>query len=504
MSVTNITSTKHFEGTLTSASARQVIAVHWTAKWCGPCKRITPDFDNLAKAYPRTKFLRVDVDENKELAQKATVSKLPTFTFYNGSTLLSKETLQGPSASKLKEVVGRLDKATNPFAGGGYSLSSSGPSTASSSGAAAGAAAGGSSAQAAKPKRFNPWAQKNFVPPAMRAAKEAEKAAAATSDASAKSKKDPPARQSPWSDPNFKPKTASDAPPTKPEPPAAASSSAEDDELARALKMSMEESSPTTAAAAGGGADGDKMVDDQSTSASGTQEGNDPSLLKGVNQDFLKQLQDMGFGKVRSEKALILTKSKNLEAAMNWLVENESAPDIDEPLKVVGAAASSSSAAKAWKPNERGAPLGWKPGDAYEDDDVDDNVLKSLKKNNKYKSTQQDAKKPMTKEEKLKDLEERRARRKDDIIKDELAKQKSSHKSRVETTKAMAKLKSDRAELEQKRAAERTKREKERAAARRKKVLEKTRLEKQRRKKEADERKKRLEELKAAKEAGKA
>ena len=36
-----------------------------------------------------------------------------TFTFYKGSTLLAPETLQGPSAAKLREVVEKLDKATN-------------------------------------------------------------------------------------------------------------------------------------------------------------------------------------------------------------------------------------------------------------------------------------------------------------------------------------------------------------------------------------------------------
>lgn len=63
-------------------------------------------------------------------------------------------------------------------------------------------------------------------------------------------------------------------------------------------------------------------------------EKNDPRLK--VNQNLLNQLvYEMGFPKVRAEKALIFTQNKNVEDAVDWCFEHADDPDIDEPLQVV-------------------------------------------------------------------------------------------------------------------------------------------------------------------------
>ena len=48
----------------------------------------------------------------------------------------------------------------------------------------------------------------------------------------------------------------------------------------------------------------------------------------------------MGFSRLRSEKALILTGNKTLDGALNWLMEHERDADIDEPLQMVGSSSS--------------------------------------------------------------------------------------------------------------------------------------------------------------------
>jgi len=50
-----------------------------------------------------------------------------------------------------------------------------------------------------------------------------------------------------------------------------------------------------------------------------------------VDADALKQLQDMGFTEGRAKKALLLNKM-NTSLAMEWLLEHEGDPDIDDPL----------------------------------------------------------------------------------------------------------------------------------------------------------------------------
>ncbi|XP_049635832.1 UBX domain-containing protein 1 [Suncus etruscus] len=46
----------------------------------------------------------------------------------------------------------------------------------------------------------------------------------------------------------------------------------------------------------------------------------------------LESLIEMGFPRARAEKALALTGHQGIEAAMDWLMEHEDDPDVDEPL----------------------------------------------------------------------------------------------------------------------------------------------------------------------------
>ena len=39
------------------------IIVDFSATWCGPCRMISPYFEELREAYPSIIFLKVDVDD---------------------------------------------------------------------------------------------------------------------------------------------------------------------------------------------------------------------------------------------------------------------------------------------------------------------------------------------------------------------------------------------------------------------------------------------------------
>jgi len=59
---------------------------------------------------------------------------------------------------------------------------------------------------------------------------------------------------------------------------------------------------------------------------------NPPEIKETINQDLLKQVMEMGFSEVRSEKALYKTDNVSLEHAVNWLAEHAEDADIDLPL----------------------------------------------------------------------------------------------------------------------------------------------------------------------------
>jgi thioredoxin 1 len=69
-----------------------LVVLDFFATWCGPCKRIAPAFEELAKEYTDVTFLKVDVDEATELAEQYGVNAMPTFLFLvNGQVTMTVE-----------------------------------------------------------------------------------------------------------------------------------------------------------------------------------------------------------------------------------------------------------------------------------------------------------------------------------------------------------------------------------------------------------------------------
>jgi large subunit ribosomal protein L40e len=81
----------------------KLVVVDFTATWCGPCQRIAPFFAQLAEKYPDCVFVKVDVDENEDVAQECGVSAMPTFkAFKDGKQV---DELVGASNEKLEALV---------------------------------------------------------------------------------------------------------------------------------------------------------------------------------------------------------------------------------------------------------------------------------------------------------------------------------------------------------------------------------------------------------------
>lgn len=61
------------------------VFVDFYAEWCGPCKMTAPIIDELASEMNNVKFVKIDVDQNPELASEYSVFSIPTFmVFKNG------------------------------------------------------------------------------------------------------------------------------------------------------------------------------------------------------------------------------------------------------------------------------------------------------------------------------------------------------------------------------------------------------------------------------------
>ncbi|MDU5108198.1 MULTISPECIES: thioredoxin [unclassified Clostridium] len=81
-----------------------VVLVDFWATWCGPCKMIAPVVEEVSKEVSNARFVKIDVDENENLANKYQISSIPTLMIFKNGTPV--DTLVGfmPKDS-LKEAV---------------------------------------------------------------------------------------------------------------------------------------------------------------------------------------------------------------------------------------------------------------------------------------------------------------------------------------------------------------------------------------------------------------
>ena len=86
-----VVTSQNFEQEVKNSSLPVIIDVF--ATWCGPCRQMMPIFEDLAKELSsQYKFVKLNIDEERDIAIQYNISSIPTFLFIKDGKMVGKET----------------------------------------------------------------------------------------------------------------------------------------------------------------------------------------------------------------------------------------------------------------------------------------------------------------------------------------------------------------------------------------------------------------------------
>ena len=95
--------TDNFEEEVIKAEGK--VLVDFFATWCGPCTMLAPVLEQVADSKPEVKIVKVDVDEEPELATRYKVMSIPTLIVFEKGEVI-KKSLGVISKAELLDLIG--------------------------------------------------------------------------------------------------------------------------------------------------------------------------------------------------------------------------------------------------------------------------------------------------------------------------------------------------------------------------------------------------------------
>lgn len=91
---------------LTSTSQENpLVVVDLWAPWCGPCRRFGPIFESVSKELDQVLFVKVNIDEVREVADNLGVQSIPTVIFMKNGSEVNRYVGAPDSEASFKQLV---------------------------------------------------------------------------------------------------------------------------------------------------------------------------------------------------------------------------------------------------------------------------------------------------------------------------------------------------------------------------------------------------------------
>lgn len=88
---------------------QRINIVDFWAPWCGPCRVIGPILESIASEYQHVNLVKINVDENGDLAREFEIKSIPTILFMDASGNVLSTSIGAKDKQSLVAMINSID-----------------------------------------------------------------------------------------------------------------------------------------------------------------------------------------------------------------------------------------------------------------------------------------------------------------------------------------------------------------------------------------------------------